>query len=402
MRNQYPNSMMYFFILLALFFSHATPSDAQFKTPGLELSSLLTFEDKKLQPLPFLHYNRVEGFFLGAGLKYKPEFLMKITLTLQSGYGISNEEWRYKFGVEREFFDSNKFTVGAYALHLTCSLDDWYIGWIENSLAGIFFKEDFMDYFSRKGMLTFISQELFEQRVRLRLEAATYEYQSMNRSTNWALFGKNKNFPENPAITPGNENTLRLILTYDGRDNPLFPTNGWLCDGIYEHTARDFHTKGLFLTIRRFQPTFGSQCIRAKTMLGTRQGSLANQHLMDLGGLGTLPGFDDKEFQNGNRFLLFNLDYSFNRDLLSKLPFKFIPLFEALSASLFIESGWLHGEHKNAGLLQGFQNATIADLKSNAGFSLSLSDELFLIQFAKRTDRADDAWRVLVRLMHKF
>ena len=124
---------------------------------------------------------------------------------------------------------------------------------------------------------------------------------------------------------------------------------------------------------------------------------------MDLGGLGILPGFRNREFKDGNRFLLFNFRYLFSGDLLRRLPFSFIPFYDALSLSLFIDSGWLHFEEDDD--LQSFfsfDKLQFDKLKTDVGFSFSVSEDMFLINFAKRTDFADDAWQVTCRLMYTF
>ncbi len=376
--------------------------EAQFKVKRLELSSFLAFEEQTLEPFPVIHYNRVEGIFLGGGLKINPPMLAGVTVTGRAGYGISNEEWRYSADIQKSFYQINQLQIGAGYFYSTATLDDWYIGWIENSLAAFLFNDDYMDYFAQKGYQAFINQDLFDNRFRMRLDAGNYDYESMPRNTNWSVFRKDDKFRMNPAVKQGNETRIKLTLSFDGRDNPLFPLSGWLIDGIYERTFNDFQTDGLFFTARRFQTTFGAQRLRVKAMLGSRKGSDAEQHLMDLGGLGTLPGFDTKEFANGNRLLLFSLNYLFGGDLLRKLPFGFIPVYDALSLSVFTNSGWMARLDKDAAIMKGFDNVKATQMKTDVGFGLSVSEEMFVMKFAKRTDRSKDAWHFLVRIMYKF
>jgi outer membrane protein assembly factor BamA len=377
-------------------------AEAQFKVKRLELSSFLAFEEQTFEPFPVVHYNRVEGTFLGGGLKINPPMLEGVTLTGRAGYGFSNEEWRYSADIQKSFFQMNQLQIGAGYFFSTATLDDWYIGWIENSLAAFLFNDDYMDYFAQKGFQAFISKDFFDNKFRMRLDAANYDYESMPRKTNWSVFRKDDKFRLNPDVEQGNETSLKLTLSYDGRDNPLFPLSGWLIDGIYERTFNDFETNGLFFTVRRFQTTFGAQRVRAKTMLGSRTGSIANQHLMDLGGLGTLPGFETKEFANGNRLLLFSLNYQFGGDLLRKLPLSFIPVYDALSLSVFTNSGWLAQLDKDDAILKGFDKVNSNQMKTDVGLALSVSEEMFVMKFAKRTDRSEAAWHFLVRIMYKF
>ena len=390
------------FVIVALILSNSF-TFAQFKAHKEKTISFLGLEEKSLNYYPTIHYNRVEGLYLGMGMKYGPSFLPAITLLGEGGYGISNEEWRYRAGILKDFFEFNKLKICAEAFYLTASLDDWYIGSSENSFAALFLKEDFMNYFGKQGFKVFVNQILLDNQVQLRIEASNYDYFAMTRCTNWAIFGKNKNFKQNPAVFEGNETSLKLIASYDGRDNPLFPISGWTIDAIYEHTTGDSTTNGLFLTLKYFQSIYSLQRFRTKVMFGSRVGSMAEQHTMDLGGLGTLPGFKDKEFQNGNRFLLFNFQYLFGGELLSKLPLSFIPLYDALTLSVFADIGWLNWEkEENFSSFFGFDKIETNKLKTDVGLALSISEDMFLIKFAKRTDRSDDAWRIIGRLIYKF
>ncbi|MBD3289588.1 BamA/TamA family outer membrane protein [candidate division KSB1 bacterium] len=380
----------------------ASNAGAQFKVKRLELSSFLSFEEKTFEPFPMVRYNRVEGLFLGAGLTVNPPMLPAVAFTLRGGYGTGNEEWRYEADIEKSFFEMNQLQIGAGYFYSTSSLDDWYIGWIENSLAAVLFSNDYMNYFARKGFEVFINKDFFDNKFRVRLETANYDYESMPRETNWSLFRRDHKFRLNPQVAEGNETSLRLTLSYDGRDNPLFPLSGWLIDGIYERTFNDFETDGLFMTVRRYQTTFGSQRVRAKALLGARTGSIAEQHLMDLGGLGTLPGYEIKEYSNGNRLLLLSLSYQFGGDILSKIPLSFIPIYDAMSLSLFTDSGWLSLVDKDAAIFEGFDNVRVDHMKTDVGLALSVSEEMLVMKFAKRTDRSEDAWHFLLRLMYKF
>ncbi len=376
---------------------------SQFQIDKIELSSFMGFENRVFNYHPLIRYNRVEGLFQGAGLAYTAPFLPAITLHGEGGYGVSNESWRYRAGIYKEFFEFNKLRIGGEFFHRTYSLDDWYIGTYENSLAALFLKEDFKNYFSRRGFKAYVRKVFLDNQLQLGIEASGYEDESMERKTNWSLFGRNKDFRENPGISKNNETSLKFIFSFDKRDNLLFPLSGWLLEGLYENTSGDFDTHGLFLILKNFIPTFGSQRIRTRTMFGTRVGSETEQHTMDLGGLGTLPGFRDKEFRNGNRFFLFNFNYSVGGDILRRFPPCFTPIYDMLMISLFFDTGWLRlVKDEKYDSFKGFDKMRLDQLNTDVGVEISVSEEIFAIQFAKRTDRSWDDWRILCRLMYKF
>jgi len=375
---------------------------AQFDLEKIQVISLFGVSDAAFQYHPDIRYNRVEGLFLGAGVRYTPEALYDITFHTNAGYGLSSEEWRYRAGLYKDLFEFSKLRLGAEVFHNTATNDSWRIGSIENSLAGFFFNEDFMDYFSQKGFKAYIRKIFADNQLQLSFEIAHYDYESMERVTHWSLFYKDRDFHENPFVAEGTETSTKFTFSYDRRDNPIFPLSGWMLDGVYENTTGDFDTDGLFLTLKNYFTSFGAQRIRTRTMFGTRLGDITEQHTMDLGGLGSLPGFRDKELQNGNRFFMFNFHYLFSGDLLQRLPLTFIPLYEAASCGLFMDSGWLRLENDKFDSFKGFEKMSIHDMRTDVGISFSLSEDMLHIKAARRTDRGTDAWRFLMRLLYKF
>ncbi|UCE05350.1 MAG: hypothetical protein JSW07_17300, partial [bacterium] len=182
-------------------------------------------------------------------------------------------------------------------------------------------------------------------------------------------------------------------------------TSGWYFEGLGEQTFGDsVDVQGLFITLKCFQPTFGSQLLKLKLMIGVRNGcdQRYEQYLMDMGGIGTLVGYEDKEFRNGNRFLYLTTHYLFKGAILNRLPLDFLPLFDQLALGVFAEGGWLYFGDKNKNPVNDFSSLKISDLKSDVGLSIYVVEQLARIDFAKRTDRSKDAWRITIRFMHKF
>jgi hypothetical protein len=123
---------------------------------------------------------------------------------------------------------------------------------------------------------------------------------------------------------------------------------------------------------------------------------------MDMGGIGSLVGYDDKEFQDGNRLLYITAHYLFNQAFMGRRPVRYLPFSNQYVLGIFAESGWLEYGGKNTNPLDDFGRLKISDFKTDVGLSLHLSEGLARIDIAKRTDRAKDAWRITVRLLQKF
>jgi len=388
------------FMIITLFIFN-TNGNAQFDVNLNEIQVIENPNDRFDFQISKSRYNRVEGLFFNLGSQYNPSPSLGVNLICEIGYGFCNEEWRYKAGIIKKFNQLNTTTISGSYFDETATLDDWVIGYWENSLAALFFKDDFKDYFNRKGFRLSLFQKFFSVH-QVVIEYAAYEYASMNRKTNWSLFGGDRKFRANPSIIEGKENNLKVLAIFDWRDNPLYPINGWYFETIYERTKRDFKTQGLFLNVKRYQGTFMNQICIIQGMFGARKGSHAQQHLVDIGGVGSLRGYRDKEFSDNNRVILVHLDYRFNQDILSRLPLKWLPFYDDLSLILFSDAGWARLVDPNKGLFEGFEKSVMKAFKNDVGISVAFSEELARIDFAKRTDRANNTWRITFRLLPKF
>jgi outer membrane protein assembly factor BamA len=321
-------------------------------------------------------------------------------------------------GARQDFFEIKRLSFGAEIYKKIASADDWVVSELENSLAALLFREDYKDYYGAQGFKLYADHQFTGNHI-LRLEVGRQKYDALKRNIDWSVF--KGDFDPNPKrgdaiIAEGHETSIRFIAALDWRDNPVFPLNGWYLEGIFEKTFDDFDTDGLFLTVKRYQQTWGNQRLLLRGMVGSRRGDilttaeggdvaafLIEQYAIDLGGIGSLRGFDDKEF-SGNRMVMLNANYLFGGELLQKIPLQRIPLFgnlwTTLSLALFVDTGFAWRAESNAGLLSGFDDAD--NLKTDVGFSILVLEGVARFDVAKRTDRSRDDFRVTFRLLEKF
>jgi outer membrane protein assembly factor BamA len=189
------------------------------------------------------------------------------------------------------------------------------------------------------------------------------------------------------------------MLEFDWLDSPLLPMEGWLIQTIYEKTFDAFETDGLFFKVYRYQPTFLNQRVLARGFFGVRSGSLAFQHLMDIGGVGTLRGFRDNS-QWGQNLYMININYLFGGDILQRIPLQFIPFYDQLSMGIFVDAGsaWSALAVKES----LFDNLGDAETLIDAGLSLLIADGLCRFDFARQIDGGDGDWRITMRLLSSF
>lgn len=354
-------------------------------------------------------FNRVEALFLNVGLKVRPQNIQELLLYGDVGHGFKNEEGkrlRWNAGIEKKFFVPNQLTLGIRGFDDVVSNDRWQVSSLENSLAGVFLHEDFMDYYGKEGGLLF-ADYLFAQVHTLRLELAGHRYEEVQSNSGWSLFGTGKSYLANPRtgfpIVAGNEKAVKLIGVFDWRDNPIFPIIGWYADVQFERTFDDFETTALFATIKRHQPTISDHKFQIKLLAGTRTGSFAAQHLLNLGGIGSLRGYREKELV-GDRLLFLTANYVIGQDWLYHVPLRFLPFWEAVGIGVFAETGlaWFADpQNPDAGLFSTGE-FSVSDMKSDVGLSLYLADNLLRVDFAQRLDRSRDNWRIMLRILDRF
>jgi len=396
--------IIFLLLILSLFCFSSTILNAQFRVePKGDLFGFA--EEKPFEYYIPMRFNRVEGWFPAFGVTLRPKTLPDLSFSVDAGYGLKSEKARFNLGFEYKTPLWTDLKIGGKYFDDTFTKDTWIIGNIENSFAAFLMREDFQDHFYAKGF-TFWTEKDFEDWLHFRLIFWSGEYESMEKKTDWSLLGGNKNFRENPLVLHGSENKLRLEFIWDKLDNPIFPLQGLYFEGALEKggdfLGGDLDQIGIFLTGKFFQRSFENQRMVFQARYGYRDtDSFAPQHLMDLGGIGTLRGYRYKEFRDGTNFLFGSWQYYFNGDLLQKLPLQKIPFYSGLGLIFFAETGALWS--KESGIsLHGEKMIDHPEWKSDVGFSLSLTGDFIRIDFAKRLDRKDDTWAVTFRVLPRW
>ncbi|MDZ7295195.1 MAG: hypothetical protein ONB14_07255, partial [candidate division KSB1 bacterium] len=121
-------------------------SRAQFEVGSLHPPEYFG-EGRIVSGAPAVRYNRVEGLFFGARITARPVPISGLSFPVCAGYGFHNKRWRYSLGVHQGLFRGEQLTLGAVFFDETASNDGWRLRQVENSLAALLLKEDFMDYF---------------------------------------------------------------------------------------------------------------------------------------------------------------------------------------------------------------------------------------------------------------
>ena len=344
-------------------------------------------------------YNRVEGLFLGTEIARRRWYDTRIVnLYGNVGYGFKSEEWRYTAGLDKHFFNTNRLVVGIKSYDLTDSDDFWRIEHNENTLAALFLREDFLDFYNRRGFTAYISQEVLNCTL-LRFEYRADTFKSMKNAARWSLFGGSKVFRPNPSIDEGDIRSINLIGLIDTRNGGRKTERGWWIRFDSEYTSPDlggdFNYTRYILDIRRDQPLSNYENLNVRLMLGSSRGSLPIQRMFYLGGISTLRGMKYKELSGSSMFLA-NVDYLFDpRRVLTGPPSWFL---EEFKLALFFDVGAV----MTGDIDDYFDEFNTDIMRHNVGIGITTQEEDLRVDFAWRTDIKSRPLRVTFRLTRSF
>lgn len=354
----------------------------------------------------FFRYNRVEGVYLGIAQPKRLYWHSKpwLVSTASLGYGFANHTWRYSLGLAIPIYlEDQIIEISGEGYSFTDSKDQWSFDRDENSLTAIVAREDYLDYFERRGFnVTAAWHYRGENEVNVRASAAYVHdtYANMNRATNWSLFGGDKVFRPNAVINDGNVNSMVLSAGLTTLTSLETRTNGWEAQFQYEmaggFAAGDFEFTQLIADIRRYQPLGEHFNFNARFRGGLSDGMLPQQRAFELGGPGTLPGYRFKEFA-GSHVMLLNAELILRSSLVANARGWAKNVLHNANIILFANAGSTNNvapvvtrDMTNGALDVGLSDDAVFDnWKSDVGVALGSSDGNFRIGAAWRLDRSE-------------
>ncbi|HHL73310.1 MAG TPA: hypothetical protein ENJ29_12450 [Bacteroidetes bacterium] len=349
-----------------------------------------------------LHYNRVDGLFVAA--KVPPAYgyrnkTLNMDLNGFFGYGFAAKRWQYRGNLEFWLLGNASLVAGATLYDFTDTYDAWLIDEEENTLAAGLLREDFQDYFRRQGSGIYLTVKPLSS---LQMKGGYYEdsYFSLDKNTDWSLFGGKKRFRENPRIQEGEARSWRAALELDTRDSDVSPFRGWFIRAETEwntpQSAGWFDYDRFLLDVRHYIPVGLSENLDFRLRAGTSRGEVPVQSLFYLGGISSLRGYGYKEFA-GNRMVLANIEYRLN----SGKRLRDVFLADEFNLILFYDAGlaWFSGA-ENAGA--GFDSLTWSSLKTDVGIALSDSEGRVRLNLARRLDGSSKDIVVTFRINRAF
>ncbi len=344
-------------------------------------------------------FNRVEGHFFGLGSekKYYWDGSRSYTAYGSLGWGFRSHRWRYNLGVARQFSlggpdDAGSILeLGVEGHSITDSKDRWLIGTNENTVAAILIHEDFRDYYGREGFSLqsgyYRQEEDFT--AQLRVEYYIDRYSSLEKRTEWAIFGGRKRYRENPFIDEGKMRSVVVTPGLSTVSKTSRGPEGWSITGTAEFSKRgfgsDFNFSQLVFDVRRYQPLSRYDSFNFRLRAGTSGGRVPVQKIFELGGLSTLHARPFKS-ETGNRMILLNTEYIVNGDFLHDLDFWPSWLMRRVNFIFVGDVGLIRMVPDEQGWTGGFEGIRLSEFRSDVGIGLANRSGSFRVGFVWRTD----------------
>jgi hypothetical protein len=362
-----------------------------------------------------VNYNRVTGLYLGTKLDKAEggrswERARRQNLLFGSwGYAFKAKDFLYRAGLEKGFFDSFRLAVGGEYHHQILTPDLWIMPEDENSAAAFLIKEDFHDYYLAEGASGWISQNILPD-VKVSAIYLSEKTDSLERNTNYALFGGKKKFRENPAMDAGEFKTLTGRIVVDTRNSVRRTTRGWYIQAEGERAGGglggDFEFDRYLADVRRYQPLGYGEGVDVRVRVGTSKGDLPWERAFWLGGVSTLRGFKHKAFPagwknpGGNRMFLAQIEYRMGReDLPDAMD---LGLLEEFNLIAFTDAGWVGQADPEEGPAEGFEDLSFKTLKNDVGLALANRSGSIRCEVVRRTDTSEKPYSLWVRFNRTF
>jgi len=344
-------------------------------------------------------FNRVEGHFIGLGSekKYYWDGRRNFSAYGSVGWGAKSHRWRYNLGLGRQFLLNSSsdggelIEIGGEGHSLTDSRDQWIIGTNENTAASLLLHEDYRDYYGREGFSVHTGYYTRQDFVTAQLSVAYVldKYTSLEKRTEWSIFGGRKVFRPNPVIDDGRMRSIVVTPGFSTETRTSRGQEGWTIYGTAEFADEryggDFNFSQAIADIRRYQPLSWYDNFNIRLRVGTSGGKVPAQKTFELGGLSSLHARPYKS-EAGNRMILVNAEYIVNGDFLHDLDFWPSELLRHFNFIVLSDAGLMRNVPSEEGWMKGFEDIRFSEFKHDLGVGLSNRSGSFRIGFVWRTD----------------
>jgi len=279
----------------------------------------------KFPNLPMIHYNRVNGLFLGIRKERMQWYDYNSLANLNDfrihgliGYGTASSRWDYAIGLERFVGRDERILVGAEFHRATATEDYWRVGLIESTFTALFAAYDFPDYHLKDGFGVYAAV----RGKRWYEGAFSYnndDFSSLSVGTNYSFFGKGSTYRPNQPISLLTDETniqrFNIALSFNPKRlilNRYFSMSAMTEIELADNSGfdNDFSFNSYLTELNLFSNFEPGSVLKWRLRAGSITGNAPLFKQFQLGGIGSLRGSPYKIFA-GNQMFLSNIELQF-------------------------------------------------------------------------------------------
>jgi len=169
-----------------------------------------------MQP-DFIHFNRVEGAYLGFGNRWWG-VNDRWNFRVKTGYAFDAELWQHEYGARYTIHPRQKISIIGYYRDAVRTHPTIFAPRDGNAtFTSLIVRGDAYDYYREKGYSIGLQTKVFNH-SRLNLQYNDFRHLSMQNNSNFGgLFGGDSTYRANPPIVDGKLRSLEASFTYDSR-----------------------------------------------------------------------------------------------------------------------------------------------------------------------------------------
>lgn len=341
-----------------------------------------------------LDYNRVDNLRYGIRWQFQQSEPMNPRLGVR--LEGTSEGGRFLYGVQLEqpIIPPGRIALGVTMVRTTDRSELQQVEDFENTLAFLFVREDYRDYFEREGIGAYLSWRVPDfSTVSVHVRNDDYRTLPLDTGTR-SWFNRDRDLRPNPAIDDGGANGLVLRLERLAHRTHL--TRAGLYHWIdLEHMGGsfggDFDYTRLLADVRSVIRLSPATTLSLRGVTGyTGAGDLPAQKVFTLGGVDGLRAHDLLSMR-GDQLLLGQAEYAVSLWQFGGSMFE-----SGLHALAFVDAGttWFSPNHS--------WNLGDQRFEADGGFGISSSDNRMRLYFARDLQDLDSPFVISLRLQRPF
>jgi len=340
-----------------------------------------------------LAYNRVDRIRAGLGFEVQDPKSLSPRFGTRFEYATDRRRFLYGIQLEQPLAPPGRVALGVSAVRRTDHSELQQVDDVENSLALLFGRVDYRDYFEREGLGAYLSWRVPDFST-IGVHWRADDYRSLRGWLNTVSWmNRDHALRDNPEIDDGRAVTLALRLerlahrTHRTRAGVYhWVESEWAGQGL----GGDFTYTRLLADVRSVVRLTPVSTVALRVVGGhTPRGSLPRQKQFTLGGVDGLRAQPFARFR-GDQLALVQAEYQLEVGRIASGGWQ-----GAVQLIAFLDAGraWTAPQRWDIGRRR---------IQADAGFGIAASEDRMRVYFARDLQREDGEWLVSLRLQRPF